>query len=386
MIKFKADLRLLMFIRKLKFRSNRCLRYTAIILCVFIYQGFSNLMADEQLSIKRSVRALGMGNAFIAVANDESALFYNPAGLQSVQQHIFEPLTINGSTNQDLIDIGTDLFNNGASTNILTQLTGMQLFGELGGNVLSITGPGWGYSLFGEAEFSMAVHNPVIPYFDINTYLQYGFIFGLGFDTLDETLDWGFNLKYVGRMGINQVFHLVDFLDDQFMTNLTDFNRYTPKAGLTPDVGFIYTIDSLYNLDPKIAFVARNIGGLDFGPNGSIPMSFDTGVSTETEISLFDIILAADLIDITSATTAEASMARNVKLGVEIGIFKRSNGHHAISFRLGKNGAYQTMGFTLNPWYIPFKLEVAQWSEEVGSVAGAKEDKRYSMELSIFNF
>ena len=37
-----------------------------------------------------STRALGMGNAALALSYDESALFYNPAGLANVQETIFQ--------------------------------------------------------------------------------------------------------------------------------------------------------------------------------------------------------------------------------------------------------------------------------------------------------
>jgi hypothetical protein len=35
----------------------------------------------------QSPRALGMGGAFVAVANDYSALFYNPAGLDRIDEN-----------------------------------------------------------------------------------------------------------------------------------------------------------------------------------------------------------------------------------------------------------------------------------------------------------
>jgi hypothetical protein len=39
-----------------------------------------------------SARALGMGGAFIALANDEAAVYYNPAGLASISTHAFSSL------------------------------------------------------------------------------------------------------------------------------------------------------------------------------------------------------------------------------------------------------------------------------------------------------
>lgn len=41
--------------------------------------------AEPTSTANSSVRALGMGDAYTALANDESALFYNPAGLARVR-------------------------------------------------------------------------------------------------------------------------------------------------------------------------------------------------------------------------------------------------------------------------------------------------------------
>lgn len=43
--------------------------------------------AGKFLSIPVGARALGMGGAFVAVANDASAMFWNPAGLSSIYQY-----------------------------------------------------------------------------------------------------------------------------------------------------------------------------------------------------------------------------------------------------------------------------------------------------------
>ena len=42
--------------------------------------------AGKFLSIPVGARALGMGGAFVAVANDVSAMYWNPAGIAGVYQ------------------------------------------------------------------------------------------------------------------------------------------------------------------------------------------------------------------------------------------------------------------------------------------------------------
>ena len=56
-------------------------RKTALV-GVFLLSGLSNnLTAEEIPGDKVSPRAAGMGDAYTAVANDEGAVFYNPAGI-----------------------------------------------------------------------------------------------------------------------------------------------------------------------------------------------------------------------------------------------------------------------------------------------------------------
>lgn len=52
-----------------------------LVALVAIFSAQAGYAAKEYYSISRGTRALGMGNAFYGLSNDENALFYNPAGL-----------------------------------------------------------------------------------------------------------------------------------------------------------------------------------------------------------------------------------------------------------------------------------------------------------------
>ena len=76
---------------------------------------------------------------------------------------------------------------------------------------------------------------------------------------------------------------------------------------------------------------------------------------------------------------------------MELGWNKMYNGHHFLSFRIGRNGPYNTLGATFNPnvwglFLIP-NIDVALWSQQIGAFAGDKEDKRISAGATwIFEF
>lgn len=338
------------------------------------------LFGDEPEHLRQSVRALGMGGAFVAVANDEYALFYNPAGLQSVQQTIFEVATAGGTTNKnldELLDADTS-----DTTATFGDLVGKNVYAEMNIGALSVTAPGWGYSVFGNLLFNSIINNLSVPYFEITAYVQYGMVGGFAVDFMDEALDIGVAMKSVTRKGTHKTVHIYDLLDDEFSENLED--DFVEKSAISYDLGVTYHFDRIANVEIKGAYVIRNIGDMDFGNSGYIPMTMDLGASAETEIAGFDFILAMDYVDLTNELTENRSWERNLKLGAEVGVFKRSNGHHALSMRLGVNAAnYLSGGFSINVPGLPLKMDYAVWSEEIGLLAGKIEDRRQSAHVSI---
>ena len=47
---------------------------------------FSTFLSANFIGINDGARSLGMGNAFVALSDDGSAVFYNPAGLARINQ------------------------------------------------------------------------------------------------------------------------------------------------------------------------------------------------------------------------------------------------------------------------------------------------------------
>ncbi len=350
--------------------------------------------AGEPAFLRESIRARGMGNAFTAVANDEMVLYYNPAGLRSVQYNAYQlfnfnmttnvvaPAPLHGSINSD--NMNTDEGGLGA-------ITGKQIYVELNQGFLSHVNSRFGWSLFSGQYINLGVHNPVFPYFTGNIYGQAGVVSGMAFSFLDYQLDVGFGGKIVQRAGVVGDIHITDKAiieasngnSDKAMEEANKIGG--SKAAFAPDFGMIYHLDGIHNLSPKIALSVQNIGGLDFGKVGKVPMAINTGIATESELQGFDIILAADYHDLLDGhklvSDGNTLTERNFKLGLEVGWNRLFNGHHLFSFRLGRDGPYNSQGFSLN--LFGFKLDLAKYSKEVGGYAGEQEDKRWSFQLGL---
>ena len=342
------------------------------------------LQAAEPAFIRESIRARGMGNAFTAAANDEMLLFYNPAALRSVYYNMYEVVGFNTTTNENTINLGKS--SSGFST--IGSLAGKKIYNEANLGLLSHVNSRFGWSFFSNGLVDIQVRNPIIPYLETKAYVQTGLAGGMAWSFLDYQLDLGLGVKLVQRSGIDTKLHIFDegiieFTEDQKTTKLQ--KKFVSKAAFAPDAGVIYHFDSYHNMEPKVAFSLQNIGGLDFEGAGKVPMTMNIGVSTESEFNGFDMILAADYRDLADSqgmvSKGNIMTERNIKIGVEFGWQKLFNGHHLISLRAGRNGPYNSVGWSMN--LFGFKVDFAKYSEEIGGYAGELEDKRTSLQVSL---
>ena len=342
------------------------------------------LQAAEPAFVRESIRARGMGNAFTAAANDEMLLFYNPAALRSVYYNIYQIAGFNTTFNENITKLG----NSSSSYSTLGSLAGKNIHNEIDIGFLSHVNSRFGWSLFTNSFVDIQVRNPIIPYLKTKAYGQTGLAGGMAWSFLDFQLDLGLGVKLVKRSGIDTKLHIFDegiieFTEDQKTTKLE--KKFASKSALAPDAGVIYHFDSYHNMEPKVAFSLQNIGGLDFEGAGKVPMTMNIGVSTESEFNGFDMILAADYRDLADSqgmiSKGNIMTERNIKIGVEFGWQKLFNGHHLISIRAGRNGPYNSVGWSMN--LFGFKVDFAKYSEEVGGYAGELEDKRTSLQVSL---
>ena len=342
------------------------------------------LQSSEPSFIRESIRARGMGNAYTAAVNDEMLLFYNPAAFRSVNYNIYEAVGFNVTTNENTIN----LVKSSSSNATLGELAGKKIYNEVNLGLLSHVNSRFGWSLFDGVLVDLQIKNPVFPYLETKAYRQTGLAGGIAWSFFDYQLDVGLGTKLVQREGIDMKLHvfdeaIIEFTENNETTKLE--KKGVKKAALAPDAGVIYHFDSYHNMEPKVAFSLQNIGGLDFKGAGKVPMTLNVGASSESELNGFDFVLAADYRDLTNAqklvSKGSILTQRNFKLGFEIGWKKLFNGHHLFSLRAGRNGPWNSIGWSMN--LFGFKIDFAKYSQETGGFSGALEDKRTSFQVSL---
>ena len=358
----------------------------------------------------QGVRNLGMGNTGIGLSFDENALFYNPAGLASVDS-ILVGLPILNEVSDDSVKIVNDISKLSADSEIadvvallmgkrvhyrlLTDLNLILPFGEL------MT---FGMARGLETQFDLGVRNPV------SIEIDFGF-------RLDSITNLGFGMPVGrGRWLVGAGVETVERCDiplrtttiDTILTN-ADLETIYGKCELnnlkraqTFNFGFQRRIETAHALKMIWGMTANNIGGLKFdrsdnetNPNPSDQnLELSTGLSFQPSWGPVRMLYAIDLRDLTMKHADDTYCQSNkgtdciwkrLHIGTELGFFPIDSGASTFAVRAGFNQGYFTYGFELNP-FIFFRflnIQVAVYKTETGDKIGDRPDKRRMLQIYL---
>ncbi len=327
----------------------------------------------------RGIRPLGMGDAFTALANDENAAFYNPAGLDSVKKGRVEPfpLTVEYSANtpkliSDMSNIDTG--NLPATTDTLRKYIGKPQYVRAS-LFPNYTRRGFQVGVLAQAKFKGEVHQPSYPYVDVNGGVDGAGVvaFSRGFDARQgkDRLSVGITGMFVQRNGISRRYTATDIADKNY-----DFsNDLKTGSAFGFNLGAIYQFKK-WPFKPAVGLAIQNFGDMDFGRDvGKVKQAINFGVSISDFIWKFPTTIAFDYKDVAANLGGDKDKGKRVYLGAEIDL------HKMFTVRTGLNQGYVSFGAELRIWVI--KLAYARYSEEVGAYAGQKSDERNVFLLSV---
>ncbi len=357
-----------------------------------------------------STRALGMGNAFTAVADDHSSLFYNPAtmalrtdghmrmfvrgGADSGSLKLFGEIKKAKKESQDLPE--------GANTQPYTDLIVSHYGDHFYYRIPTIGGvwvrPNWGIAFIpADMSLDMSVHRLVGPMININLYLDstiaYGYAHRLNWFGKDHDLAWGATFKAIHRVYGGQALSALDLADGKSVLDTknaaegmtADVDLGTIWKPPVPQAGFF---KFLKYMAPSFAIVGRNLVDYGFKTNFHIidkksaepphlVRRFDFGSKFDLpHFWVFDPHFSADVRDVGHPNWTPK---KGVHAGMEFywKMFNWWKGHWAA----GMNQGYWTAG--LGARLAWFHLDLASFGEEVGTESSRKEDRRYMMEMAL---
>lgn len=377
-----------------------------LFLSVIVLSVSIGFCANEPQVFIRGIRPLGMGGAFVALADDQNAIFYNPAGLtQRVggQFTLFElPLNIS----EDAFKFSS-FFNDNKDKlekfDTLSPIQQIDLLNKINGEVISyqpklkfglpntcyITKTSllsWGFGVFDQIElgfqFNRSLIIPNLSFWgngDIIMAVPLAYRFDF-IPLMPGKISAGAVLKYIQRGRISEL-----------NRSVLEFENFDPKLqwgkGFGFDLGALYQPTERWNIGLQITdFGGTNLSFEEVKSSkagvedkkaftGMIPVQYNAGTAYVPEkiyywpgryINTADrIMFALDIRDFASSDEPvyEATLWKKIHMGAEFRF-------GPLSLRGGFNSGYPSIGAGVRIPYAGLKLDYAYWADELGRYAG----------------
>ncbi len=350
--------------------------------------------AEPTPHLMRGLRPLGMGNAFVAVSDDENALFYNPAGLDDVKidrveivNPIFELSTSVIEVMLDVVDTAGNSDDSDADqteeiVNLANEHMGKPAYLRI---MLSpgYTRRNFAIKVFPGVEADLNVRNRVFPNIEFNGKFNFGMGIGFAQGYKDKLLQVGVAVKPVYRIASgDQVLGIQNI--NSFNETIQSFDNRGFLLGA--DIGLKSHWDTLFHMWDvpyltDIAAYTRPRVGIVF-QSQQLELTGDTDKDRSTlamggamnfDFWKLENIFALDIREINQPT----SLWSKVSMGVESWLGKK----RIIGGRLGLNQFRPTIGGTLD--FKFFKGDLAAYYEEVGELIRQKGDLRVALQATF---
>jgi hypothetical protein len=347
-----------------------------------------------------SIRALGMGNAFTAVADDTAAIFYNPAALAYRKERELK-LSLGAVMDTKVGKLNNDIKNaNGQSTQSAKIDAITSLLDSHYGDYYSARAtlgamyawPKWEIAFVpADLSLDMSIHQGVGPMLNVNGYLDSTLAMATGRElhwAKGHQLAWGTTLKAVHRVYAGQTILAADLVQGSKVFQAKDADE-----GITfdADVGTLWTPPTprlLKYMKPTFAFVGRNL--IDYGfttnfhmvdPHSGEPPKlgrrFDVG--SRWDLPKFWVFDPHIMIDERDMGDPNFTARKGFHVGAELfwQMFHWWKGHWSV----GVNQGYLSLGLGAKLAWFQFNL--ATYAEEVGTASVPNQSRRYAAELAL---
>lgn len=351
--------------------------------------------ADELKWTHYGVRPLAMGNAFVAVANDYNALFYNPAGLARLESWSMEIINPTVGVSANTIATVSDVMKltNGASESSgkTSVQTAIDTFEVLSGKPqyinLGLTPhlvfPGFGFAIGLDIGGTMTLHRQISADLDLGVDVIIPFTYAKSM--LEDRLSLGATVKAVGTSGVDREFSLADVTaftkndgTDSSQKKLTDY--VVGGRGVGADIGLLFT--PVKTMEPTLGISIMDIGGTPYQPVDDTlgtPKPRDPTVNTGVS---FKPVTSGNMYLLTSldvhAINQPIHYSKKVNVGTELGLGKM------LKLQAGLHQGELSGGVQLDAWLLI--LRFATYAEQLGATAGEDKlhaDRRYVAQLKL---
>ena len=334
--------------------------------------------ADVPAPVLTGIRPLGMGNAFVAVADDRNALHYNPAGLSNLNRVRISGIGVHGGLDNEFFDVVNFIRDKEEQFSDFETID-PEFFDSLAPYddkwvsadahaYVDFTRKGLGLGAFTAGRVSFKIDRGVYePRVHARVTDDIVGVVGAGLDLGRMDLKVGMAVKGIWRREVDRVLtarEVADFSPDDILGELEE-----ATSGFGLDFG-------LYWQPPDSRFsagmVVRNAPGVIGGEpiDGALDLGGAWRMARGGTL-VRGITVAADVRD---TFESDVSFGNKIHLGGEVRI-------PAVAIRTGFNQGYPTFGATLAARFV--SLEYAFYGRELGNFPGAESQFVHAVEARV---
>jgi hypothetical protein len=397
------------------------------ILLVFVVAVTANTAVSAAQLEKRAfiggVRPMGMGGAFIAIADDENAFFYNPAGITKRNGYSMQLLSIDAALLTDTLDLYRFYKNNGKDINDWSELSQQQqaelrdkildiVLNKSAGVLISVPSVtfinkpiaikenylNFGFGLFSWIEAAAKFNRGVLfPGLHYNAQITGIGIIPLAYKItsldaikLPAALSLGVNFKYMYKIKNYQNLVSLDEIQDY------DFlNAFLEGTAFGMDFGMIYHLNTRWNFGFNVTDifttcvryknVYKDSQNYEQRLNRNIKPDLGVGIAYFPEKFYYwsnkhlntsnNLMFVFDVADLTGTEECfTESPFKKIHFGAEYKL-------NLLIVRMGFNSGYPTVGLGVVTKIV--NLEYAFYGQEQGNYAGQQPAWFHRMQLSV---
>jgi hypothetical protein len=332
-------------------------------------------LAGEIQELYRGTRAQAMGGAYVGLADDEQAIFLNPAGLAGNKKYTFHYAVADLSISNDLITSfteGSEAFRN-LSGDSLNVIMGKNVFGQAQ-VTSSLLMPNFGIAILMDGQAALIARDKALPTVTLgyqNTngiQMAYGASLTRGFRQRGE-FRVGVGAKLMWRRGGYHPLGLTDVLtiSRDKLAQLT--GNYGRGIGVDLGTQYIFQVNQRVRLSAGLAMT--DIGDTNFG-NGPSPVKSNLamGLAASFDARQTRITLAYDY----KHMMRHEDWRKKNHVGAEIAM-------PFVSVFGGINQVFLTYGAAVDIFI--FRLTAAKTTEERGAFVYQNPEPRWSLKLAL---
>ena len=375
-------------------RGGRMLTGALLLAALLLANTWQHAQADPIRRLGQNPRGLAMGNTGVSYSNDEMALYYNPAGLGSIEKFWVELLPIALQASDPALDLISDA---GGSTfdspfTLIRDNIGKEI--ALGAffypHAVVNFSPGFslGASYFLEVQTEILFRNRATPEAEAFFREDTGTVVGLSFPTNEGGILWGISVRSISRTTGEGTISSADLalasaageLDVEALLGTVE------GSGTGIDLGMIWRMESFSSLRGQFGLAVANVGDTDLGDAGEIPQEISLGWSFRPNFGpIFPVMFAIEFRDATKNLTDDDSNGKRAHFGVEVGIFPQDSSTSMFTIRAGVNGDAVTFGLEFSLWH-GFTIQYVVYSQEYGDNQGDDTRKRQLLQFNLIGF